>query len=74
MNVNKIDKNSSLLVTELNGEKSNLYFSKPKDLKLPKGVIQNNISNRKQILHHFKKHRFTERSLFIYKYTRSFFR
>ena len=40
MNVNKIDKNSSLLVTELNGEKSNLYFSKPKDLKLPKGVIQ----------------------------------
>jgi beta-mannosidase len=42
--LDKIDKNSSLLVAEFNGKKSNLYFSKPKDLKLPKGVIQKNIS------------------------------
>jgi beta-mannosidase len=42
--LDKIDKNSSLLVAEFNGEKSYLYFSKPKDLKLPKGVIQKNIS------------------------------
>jgi beta-mannosidase len=42
--LDKIDKNSSLLIAKFNGEKSYLYFSKPKDLKLPKGVIQKNIS------------------------------
>ena len=41
--LDKIDKNSSLLVAEFNDEKSYFYFSKPKDLKLPKAVVQKNI-------------------------------
>ena len=41
--LDKIDINSSLLVAEFNDEKSYFYFSKPKDLKLPKAVVQKNI-------------------------------
>jgi beta-mannosidase len=41
--LDKIDINSSLLVAEFNNEKSYFYFSKPKDLKLPKAVVQKNI-------------------------------
>jgi beta-mannosidase len=41
--LDKVDKNSNLLVAEFNGEKSYFYFSKPKDLKLPKAVVQKNI-------------------------------
>ncbi|TVZ55411.1 beta-mannosidase [Lutibacter sp. Hel_I_33_5] len=42
--LNKFDRISTLLITEFNNEKSYFYFSKPKNLKLPKGEIEQQIS------------------------------
>jgi beta-mannosidase len=64
--LDKIDKKSSLLVAEFNGKKSNLYFSKPKDLKLPKGVIQKNISKTKNGFSITLKSTVLQKDLFLF--------
>jgi beta-mannosidase len=64
--LDKIDKNSSLLVAEFNGEKSYLYFSKPKDLKLPKGIIQRNISKTKNGFSITLKSTVLQKNLFLF--------
>ncbi|MFT5958895.1 MAG: beta-mannosidase [Polaribacter sp.] len=64
--LDKIDKNSSLLVAEFNGEKSYLYFSKPKDLKLPKGVIQKNISKKENGFSITLKSTVLQKDLFLF--------
>ncbi|WP_026775093.1 glycoside hydrolase family 2 protein [Polaribacter sp. Hel_I_88] len=45
--LDKIDRNSSLLVAEFNTEKSYFYFAKPKDLQLPTGDITKKIKKTK---------------------------
>lgn len=45
--LDKIDQNNTFLITEFNDQKSYFYFSRPKDLKLPKGDIQQNITKIK---------------------------
>lgn len=41
--LDKIDKENTMLVAEFKNEKSTFYFTKPKGLNLPKGVIQKDI-------------------------------
>ena len=64
--LDKIDKNSSLLVAEFNGEKSYLYLSKPKNLKLPKGVIQKNISKKENGFSITLKSTVLQKDLFLF--------
>jgi beta-mannosidase len=45
--LDKIDKEKMMLISEFNNQKSYFYFSKPKDLNLPKGEIQQKISTIK---------------------------
>lgn len=45
--LDKVDKNSSLLISEFNSEKSYFYFTKPKDLELPIEEITKEIINSK---------------------------
>lgn len=45
--LDKVDRNSTLLVSEFNTKKSYFYFTKPKDLQLPIGEIAQEIINTK---------------------------
>lgn len=45
--LDKVDRNSSLLVSEFNTEKSYFYFTNPKDLQLPLGEIAKEIMTTK---------------------------
>jgi beta-mannosidase len=46
--LDSIDKESSVLITEFNAHSSVFYFTKPKDLNLPKGTIEKEILKTKK--------------------------
>ena len=47
LNLNTINKEKTFLISEFNNEKSYFYFTKPKELNLPKGEIEKIISKTK---------------------------